>query len=48
MKELSKSELSKIYGGHDGAAYRAGVFVGDVIEVAITVFGVARFLRFLK
>ncbi len=48
MKELNSIELKQINGGHDGSAYRAGVLVGDMLEVAITVFGVGRFMRFLK
>ena len=48
MKELDKEEMMLINGGHDGSSYQAGVFVGDLIEVAITVFGVGRLLRFMK
>ena len=48
MKELDKKEMLLINGGHDGSSYRAGVFVGNCIEVAITVFGVGRLLRFMK
>lgn len=48
MKELNKKEMMLINGGHDGSSYQAGVFVGDLIEVAITVFGVGRLLRFMK
>ena len=48
MKELDKREMMLINGGHDGSSYQAGVFVGDLIEVAITVFGVGRLLRFVK
>ena len=48
MKELNSKEIRQINGGHDGSAYRAGVLVGDMLEVAITVFGVGRFLRFIK
>ena len=48
MRELEISELAEINGGHDGAAYQAGVVVGDIIEVAITVFGVGRILKFMK
>ena len=48
MKELDKKEMLLINGGHDGSSYHAGVFVGNCIEVAITVFGVGRLLRFMK
>ncbi|MEN8789998.1 MAG: bacteriocin [Flavobacteriaceae bacterium] len=47
-KELEISELASINGGHDGSAYHAGVLVGDLIEVAITVFGVGKLLKFIK
>ncbi len=46
--ELEISELAMINGGHDGSAYHAGVLVGDIIEVAITVFGVGRLFKFMK
>ena len=48
MTELKKEEMMMINGGHDGSSYRAGVVVGDLIELAITVFGVGRLLRFMK
>ena len=48
MRELDLNEQKLINGGHDGAAYKAGVLVGDLIEVGITVFGIGRFLRFIK
>ncbi|MGB5237954.1 MAG: bacteriocin [Flavobacteriaceae bacterium] len=47
-KELEISELASINGGHDGSAYHAGVLVGDLIEVALTVFGAGRLLRIMK
>ncbi len=48
MEELTRNEQIMTFGGHDGSSYQAGVFVGDLIEVAITVFGVGRLLRFVK
>ncbi|MGI9546710.1 MAG: hypothetical protein ACR2MM_05710 [Flavobacteriaceae bacterium] len=48
MKELDIKEQKLINGGHDGAAYQAGVFVGDVLEVAIAVFGGGKLLRMFK
>ncbi len=48
IRELEISEQAAINGGHNGSAYHAGVLVGDVLEVAITVFGVGRLLKFIK
>lgn len=48
IKELNFEEIEQINGGHDGSAYRAGVLVGDILEVAITAFGAGRLLRFFK
>ena len=48
MIELKREEMELINGGHDGASYRAGVVVGDILEVAITVFGIGRLMRFIK
>jgi hypothetical protein len=47
-KEIESSELATINGGHDGSAYHAGVLVGNILEVAITVFGVGRLMKFIK
>ena len=48
MKELDQKELEYINGGHDGSSYRAGVVVGDILEVAITLFGIGKFMRAFK
>ena len=48
MRELELHEQMAINGGHDGAAYQAGVFVGDLLEVAIAVFGGGRLLKLFK
>jgi threonine/homoserine/homoserine lactone efflux protein len=48
MKEIDINEQALINGGHDGAAYHAGVLVGDLLEVALTVFGGGRLLKMIK
>lgn len=48
MKELDLNEQRMINGGHDGTAYHAGVVVGDVLEVAIALFGGGKLLRLFK
>ncbi len=48
MIELKQEEMELINGGHDGSSYKAGVVVGDILEVAITVFGVGRLLKFIR
>lgn len=48
MKNLNSVELLEINGGHDGVGYKAGKFVGDVIEVYVTIFGIGKIAKWLK
>mgnify|MGYP005858049943 CR=1 FL=1 len=42
MKKLNNREIKKVNGGHKGAAYKAGKFVGDAVEVVVTVLGIKK------
>ncbi|MCK8524249.1 hypothetical protein M0D21_21905 [Aquimarina sp. D1M17] len=48
MKNLNAKELIEINGGHDGVAYEAGVVIGNIIEVAITVVGIGKVAKWAK
>lgn len=48
MIELDIKEQELVNGGHDGSAYKAGVVVGDILEVAIAVFGGGKLLKMFK
>lgn len=45
MKELSKTQLIAINGGHDGAFYKYGKFVGRVIKGYLAVTSIGKILK---
>ena len=48
LQLLNSEECKNINGGHEGTAYNIGVFVGNVLEVAVTVSGVGRLGKFIR
>lgn len=48
LKILNLEECKAINGGHEGTSYGIGVFVGNVLEVAITVSGIGKVGKFIK
>lgn len=48
MRNLTKKELTKINGGHEGTAYEIGRFVGNLTEVALMFTGARAAWKGLK